>query len=100
MFTCPPAIKAWLCHMYKIHNIPIFGARSVAKLDKLVHHFYRMFTGEIYHYTSKSPYSGELTTASETIQNHKRLHIALDKSKIRKFQTKSKKVLDQNTSQK
>ena len=88
MFTCPPAIKAWLCKMYEIHNIPIFGAKSVAKLDKLVPNFKRFFTGEMYHYVEKSPYSGEFCTSSDTIKNQHRLHISLDKTKIKKLQTK------------
>ena len=28
MFTCPPPIKAWLCHMYKLHELPAFGPKA------------------------------------------------------------------------
>ena len=96
MFTCPPAIKSYLCNFYNIHNIPIFGAKSVANLDMLVQNFKRFFTGDVYHYVKKSPYSGQLLTTSETIQNHHRLHISLDKTKIKKLQTKISKAQNEH----
>ena len=96
MFTCPPAIKSWLCSMYNVHNIPIFGTKSVANLDMLVQNFKGFFTGDVYHYVRKSPYSGQLSTTSETIQNRHRLHISLDKTKIKRLQTKISKAQNEH----
>jgi hypothetical protein len=58
MFTCPPAIKAYLCKMYQLHNIPVFGIKADANLGNLVEEFNVFFIGDTRHSVIKSSYSG------------------------------------------
>ena len=88
MFSCPAPIKAYLCNLYQLQNIPVFGIKADANLANLVEEFRVFFTGDVRHNVMKSNYSGNMTTTSSGIKGRNWLQISLDKSKIKKLEMK------------
>ena len=88
MFTCPPAIKAWLCRMYGLQDIPAFGPKADSHMSTLVEKFKVLFSGESRYATIKSSYSGQTSTTSSAIGNRHWLQISLDKNRIQRLETK------------
>jgi chromosome segregation ATPase len=82
MFTCPGPIKAYLCKLYGLQNIPVFGAKAENYLTDLVNEFRKFFTGEMRHAVMVSRYNMSKSTISSTINTFNLLKISLDKAKI------------------
>jgi chromosome segregation ATPase len=58
MFTCPPAVKAYLCRKKKLHQIPVFsGSCDHQEVQK---HFHTYFVDKQMYTCSKGFYSGEV----------------------------------------
>jgi chromosome segregation ATPase len=82
MFTCPPPIKAHLCKLYSLHNIPVFGGKAENYLSDLVNKFRLFFTGETRHSVIVSKYNKSTSTSSSSISARHLLEISLDTAKI------------------
>ena len=88
MFTCPPALKAWLCKMYKLHEMPAFGPKADGHMNTLVQNFQVFFIADTRHATIRSSYSGQTSTTSSAIGSRHWFQISLDKNRIQRLETK------------
>ena len=88
MFTCEAPIKAYLCKMYQLHNIPVYGARAEDHMNTLIQNSNVFFTGNHRHSVVKSSYSASMSTSSSLIRDRNWLKISLDTAKIGRLETK------------
>ena len=92
LFNCHPAVKAYLCRQYQLHNIPIFGPEADGHLNALIQDFQVFFTGNSRHSVVKSSYSGAVSTSSSKIHERGWLNISLDKDRMKQLEQKLKKA--------
>lgn len=86
MFSCPGPIKAYLCKLYQLHNIPVFSPQADEHLQELVTEYRVFFTGAVRHSVTVSSYSMATSTSSSSISNRNWLQISVDKVKIKEVQ--------------
>ena len=88
MFTCDPAVKAYLCKHFGVQNIPVFGSQAEDNLENLVHEFSVFFTGNTRYSVVKSSYSNNVSTSSNSIKDRNWLSFSVDSEKFNRLNTK------------
>ena len=93
MISCPDPIKAYLCKLYGLHQIPVFNAKADRQVKTLVESGTRLFfVGDVRYSVIKSNYSSATSTSSTTISDRNLLKISLDKAKLQNVEDTKAKI--------
>ena len=85
MISCPDPIKAYLCKLYNLHQIPVYSAAADRQVPTLVETNKLFFVGDVRYSVIKSAYSNATSTSSISIMDRNFLKISLDKSKVKEI---------------
>lgn len=75
MYDAPPAVQAYLCRQKQLHQIPYFGSETSCS-DELKQQFKSYYLGTIKFNSTRSKYSGELSTGCEDIGGKRVIRLA------------------------
>ena len=92
MINCPGPIKAFLCKLYHLAQIPVFHARAERDAQNLVEQYRLFFVGDTRYSVVSSHYSKQKSTSSVTISDRRMLQISMDKDRVKEVKTMKNKV--------
>ncbi len=90
-FTCPDAVKAYLCKHFRLHQTPVFSKKADAHIDRIIKDFgIRVFFVESTRFEVRgSRYNqGHSSTNSNRINAKGWLQHSVDKNKLRQINSK------------
>ncbi|KAJ3586807.1 hypothetical protein NHX12_013199 [Muraenolepis orangiensis] len=80
MFDAPTEVMSYLCHQYKVHDVPVGTAQTKAMIDKVIKEPYLklIYTAEERYAMKKSSYSDHVSTNNSMLRPSRFLTVAVD----------------------
>ncbi|CAL8323354.1 unnamed protein product [Merluccius merluccius] len=88
MFDAPDEVMSYLCHQYKVHDVPVGTAQTKAMIKKVIEEPYLkiIYTADERYTVKKSVYSNYVSTSNSMLRAPRFLTIAVDADERRQLE--------------
>ncbi|XP_051807111.1 structural maintenance of chromosomes protein 5 [Acanthochromis polyacanthus] len=92
MFDAPDEVMSYLCHQYKVHDVPVGNDQTKAMIKTVIEEPYLkvLFTTEERYTVKRSFYSNQISTSNSAVHSSQYLTITVDAEEKRQLEQQMK----------
>ncbi|KAM4611009.1 structural maintenance of chromosomes protein 5 [Polymixia lowei] len=92
MFDAPDEVMSYLCHQYRVHDVPVGTEQTKAMIKTVIEEPYlkMLYTAEERYTVKRSLYSNKISTSNSAVHQSQYLNITVDAEEKRQLEQKIK----------